>query len=402
MKLAIVSDMHIGYERFEEDAYRQAREALEKAAEMADVILIPGDVFDKRSPKPEVIAQAINIFRDLSRRKWKASVAELRTDTENRMFTNVPIIAIPGTHERTAEGKDNVLKLLALAGLMVDASESTAVVECDGEKVAICGLGGVSEERVMECIKKLDPKPVQGMFNVFMIHQSIYEILPFSDDFIKYSDLPKGFDLYVNGHIHSRVEATAHGKKFLIPGSTVLTQLKEGEQESKGFIIFDTKTGNHKFEQISSRPFICTRIKLSDATPKQVVEKAEEAIEHALKGKEKPIIKLIFDGTIAKGYAGSDMQLRNLLSRYSSKAILDFDTSKMKSPDLEREIEDIRGGNLSGLSIKEIGAATFASKLKEHKYEGGVDAVRLFEVLSKDGSKEKVIKEAAELLDTEK
>ncbi|EQD59621.1 metallophosphoesterase, partial [mine drainage metagenome] len=75
----------------------------------------------------------------------------------------------------------------------------------------------------------------------FMLHQSIYEILPFDESFMHYDDLPKGFDLYVCGHIHSRVKATVNGKLFLIPGSTVLTQLKEGEQERKGFILFDTK-----------------------------------------------------------------------------------------------------------------------------------------------------------------
>ena len=48
--------MHIGYERFYDDAYTQAKEALERASELADAIIIPGDVFDRRAPKPEVMA----------------------------------------------------------------------------------------------------------------------------------------------------------------------------------------------------------------------------------------------------------------------------------------------------------------------------------------------------------
>jgi len=62
MKIAIVSDLHLGYERFYEDAYLQAKEALEKASSMADMLIIPGDLFDNRSPKPEVLAQGMNIF----------------------------------------------------------------------------------------------------------------------------------------------------------------------------------------------------------------------------------------------------------------------------------------------------------------------------------------------------
>ena len=39
MRIAIVSDLHIGYERFEADAFAQAKEALELAKTQADAIL---------------------------------------------------------------------------------------------------------------------------------------------------------------------------------------------------------------------------------------------------------------------------------------------------------------------------------------------------------------------------
>ncbi len=401
MKLAIVSDMHIGYERFEEDAYNQAREALFAASEEADAILIAGDVFDKRAPKPEVIAQAINIFRDVSRKPWKARVKEFRSAGGGKMHTDVPIIAIPGTHERVAEGKDNVLKLLALAGLIVDASEATAVIELEGEKVAVFGLGGVSEERVKEMFEQLKPKPVPGAFNVFMMHQSIYELLPFSDDIIRYEDLPKGFDLYIDGHIHNRVEATVHGKKFLIPGSTVLTQLKDGEQESKGFVIFDTKSYTHRFRPINSRRFVSVNISIGDANPKIVSELCEKEIEKVLSKKDRPIIRLRLDGTIAKGYTNSDMPLRSLIARYSQQATVEIDSSRLKSPDSAKEIEDLREGMVGGMSIKELGMRTFSAKLKEHKVDESIDSQKLFEILSSDQNKEKKMKAATELLGEE-
>ena len=104
MKIAIVSDMHIGYERFSEDAIRQATEAMELANQMADAVIIPGDVFDKRAPKPEVIAQAINLFRDMAGKRWNARVAEFRSPS-TKSFTDVPVVAISGTHERTAAGQ---------------------------------------------------------------------------------------------------------------------------------------------------------------------------------------------------------------------------------------------------------------------------------------------------------
>jgi DNA repair exonuclease SbcCD nuclease subunit len=177
MKIAIVSDMHIGYERFSTDAIKQATEAMELANQVADAVILPGDVFDKRAPKPDVIAQAINLFRDMSQKKWNAKVIEFRSQSA-KSFVDVPVVAISGTHERTAAGKDNALNLMGLAGLLVDTSEATTIIEKDGERVAIFGFGGISEERVREQLTLLDPKPVDGMFSIFMFHQSVYEILP--------------------------------------------------------------------------------------------------------------------------------------------------------------------------------------------------------------------------------
>lgn len=399
MKLAIVSDLHIGYERFEEDAYNQAREALFAATEEADAILIPGDVFDKRAPKPDVIAQAINIFRDVSKKPWRARVTEFNDSGNGKTYTDIPIIAIPGTHERVAEGKDNVLKLLALAGLIVDASESQAVIELGGERVAVYGLGGVSEERVREILQRLNPKPIEGAFNIFMMHQSVHELLPFSDDIIKYDELPKGFDLYINGHIHSRVEATVHGKKFLIPGSTVLTQLKEGEQEPKGFIIFDTKDYSHKFRPINSRKFVVADVRIDNASPKLVAKRCEEEIEKVLSvHKDRPIIRIKLSGRIASGFTGVDMPLKSIVAKYSQKAMVEIDSSKLKSIEMENEIRNLQEGAIGGMSVKELGVTTFLAKLKESKLDDGFDAQRLFEILSADQNKEKTLKSALEML----
>ncbi|MDE1851039.1 MAG: metallophosphoesterase family protein, partial [Candidatus Micrarchaeota archaeon] len=253
MKIAILSDFHLGYDRFVEDAYKQAEEALTKASELADMMILPGDLFDIRNPRLEILAQGVNLFRNVARKKWEARVVAYSGN--KKLYTDIPIIAIPGTHERRAQNAGNSVELLSLAGLLIDASDATVEVEKDGEKVAVFSLGGLSEEKVKETLKELNPTPVDGAFNVFQFHQSIYELLPFSNDFIKFDDLPKGFDLYIDGHIHNKVESKVFGKPFLIPGSTVLTQLKDGEQEQKGFFLFDTKTKSYEFIPIESREF---------------------------------------------------------------------------------------------------------------------------------------------------
>ncbi len=390
--------MHIGYERFSDDAYNQAKEALESASEMADAIIIPGDVFDKRAPKPEVMAQAINIFRDLSKKDWKARV-ESSSNANTRLHTRVPVIAISGTHERTAFGKENPLSLLGLAGLLVDANESTIIVEKDGERMAVFGLGGLSEEMVKPKLKELDPKPVSGIFNIFMFHQSTYELLPFSTDFIHYDDLPDGFDLYVDGHIHSRVEATVHGKKLLIPGSTVLTQLKEGEQEDKGFILFDTSNYTYKFIPIKCRQLVFKSLKFNDAEPKQIKESCENEIELILtNSRNKPIIRLKLEGTMAKGFNSTDVPINSICSKYGPKAVVDFDNSRLLDPELQSDIESIRENKIGDMPIAELGMNILGQRLKELKFDDRIKYTELFGILSDMSKKEKVLVAAMRFL----
>lgn len=405
MKIAIVSDMHFGYERFYEDSFTQAEKALTMASGMADAILIPGDVFDKRFPKPDVLAKGLRIFKSLSERDWTAKVTSYRNllNPNERNHTNIPVVAVSGTHERVAEGKENALMLLSIAGLLVDTSESITVIEKDGEKVAVFGLGGTSEERVKPLLEKLAPKPVSGAFNIFMFHQSTYELLPFNDEFIHENELPDGFDLYIDGHIHSKVERTVHGKPFLIPGSTVLTQLKDGEQDSKGFILFDTSTHEHEFIQIGSRKLYVKTLKLEGAKPKDIEEGCEREMESVLReSAEKPIVRILLEGTMANGFTIVDMPVRQVLQRYAAKAYISIDSSGMESAELDKAITDVRSSRAGNRSVKELGMSTLSAKLKEQKFTGGIDAAALFNMLSEEGAKDSVIKKVlAMLLDSD-
>ena len=400
MKIAIVSDLHIGYERFRQDALRQAKMALEKAIGIADAILVPGDIFDKRAPKPDVIAEAINLFRDLRDSNTLGSeIAEFRG--QGSIYTKFPIIAVPGTHERTAAGKENPLALLSLAGLLADTSESTTIIRKGDERVAVFGLGGVPEEQVKSELLRLKPSPVPGAFNIFMFHQSIYEILPFNDSFIHYDDLPDGFDLYVCGHIHNRIEATVHGKPFLIPGSTVLTQLKDKEQERKGFIVFDTESHTHEFGEIDSRDFVLETVKAEGATASDVASSIRSSIEKAVDAHNNPVVRVVVSGTLEKGSEASDIALQKLVSEFSGRAEIEIDMSRLESEGLGESIDQIRAGKLGNMSIKEIGMALLRDRLSAEGYSSKIDPQTLFSILS-ESKKEEAIKAVLELLEKEK
>ncbi|ASI14288.1 DNA repair exonuclease [Candidatus Mancarchaeum acidiphilum] len=396
MKIGIVSDMHLGYSRFEEDAFRQAKFALSEAASMSDVIIMPGDIFDFRFPKPNIIAQAIKILRPLMEREWPAKIDSF--SGANPIYTTLPILAIPGTHERTAVGKENPLNLLSLAGIVADISEGTAVISKGDEKVAVYGLGGISDDKVKERLKELDPKPTKGMFNIFVMHQSVYDFMPFSTDFLKLDDLPEGFDLYIDGHIHNKIESKVYGKPFLIPGSTVLTQLKESEQDSKGFLLYDTELDSYQFINIPSRPFMIKTLKFSKSNSDYVYKKCDETINSMLnaylgrpnlptEGKipkpMKPIVRLVLEGTIEAGTSISSLNLRSLVGKYSDSAHLEID-SKLSSENLEEELSLIRKSQSdNNMSIKDLGMEML-KKNSEALDIKDLDVTELFEILDEE------------------
>lgn len=390
MKIAILSDFHLGYERFREDAYKQAEEALGKAAQMADVIVIPGDIFDNRTPRPDVLAEAINLFRNLSKKEWGAKVIDFVGEGQN--YSKIPIIAIPGTHERRAQDVMDPVDLLGLTGLVVDVSNATAIVEKDGERVAVVGVGGIADERFKEIVAGIDPRPVPGAFSVFMFHESVYELLPFNENFIRQDELPKGFDLYVCGHIHSKVDSQVHGKKFLIPGSTVLTQLKSGEQERKGFYVYDTKSGKYEFVQIDSRRFVVVKVTVEHLQKDNCIEIIEKELDLAVgKGGDMPVIRILLEGNTARK-SNLEMDLTALQKRYENRAIVEVSKPGIDSDIIKSANSEFSSPVFENMSVKDYGIGIFVEKLKSSGVGfGKVSAVELFDLLSSEGSKEKVV-----------
>lgn len=390
MKVAILSDFHLGYERFVDDAYRQAQEAMEKAAELCDMMIIPGDIFDVRNPRLEYLAQGVNLFRAASKKEWKAKVVSYRG--EKKIYTDLPIIAIPGTHERRAQNAGNSVELLGLAGLLIDASDATVEIEKDGEKIAVFALGGLAEEKVRESLAALNPTPVQGAFNIFMFHQSIYEILPFSTDFIKYDELPKGYDLYVDGHIHGKIEHTVFGKPFLIPGSTVLTQLKEGEVGQKGFFVFDTKTSKYEFIPIGSRDFYVEKIEVDNKDPREIETEIISKIDSVIaKSQDKPVIRVVLNGELKSGFKNIDLDFIDITKRFSEKAIVEISKGNVEDKESEAQIDSVRKGAFENMSIRDYGLSIFLEYLKKSEYNLKKNPTEMFDILSSGEKKEKVI-----------
>ncbi len=367
MKIAIMSDLHLGYS---DDALPQAKMALDKATEIADVVIAAGDLFDVRVPKQEVVNDAIKLFKTISE-AMAAKHPEINVQKGDKVYENLPVIGIPGTHERRTKGLVNVVDLLDSGGMLVNCHNKHVTVEKNGEKICVLGMAGVPEEYAADVVKAAKFTPLPGCFNIFMFHQTLKEVIPMAPG-ISLDDLPNRFDLYVNGHIHWRRELKTNDKTLLIPGSTVITQMRKNEMEKKGFWLYDTATRHYEFIYIDSRPLYFKEIHVENATGETVKQAVETAVGEIIRQNKDeknrlPLIKIKLGGSLAKGINGSAIDATILAKSFENAEVyIDKEFNVLET--LKEKIELLRKLKTEEKSVSEIGIAILKEKLKSNKF----------------------------------
>jgi DNA repair exonuclease SbcCD nuclease subunit len=386
LRIAVLADFHLGYTKFFEDSFEQAERAFSKACEEADLVVLLGDIFDTRTPRQEILARSFKLFRIAWNRGWGAKLVSYNSKDGRKNYAEVPVVAIHGTHERRTKELVNPVELLEKAGFLVNAHAATVVFEKDGEKVALQGMGGVPEEYAKNALEALSPKPIEGAFNIFLFHQSMKEFIP-GEGLMSEEELPKGFDLYLCGHMHSKtLQKLDNGAFLIIPGSTVITQMRKEEMEGKGFFIFDTRSKEATFNKIQSRPFFYEELEFKQAGLEEVLAKARKSIQKLLENKTdtKPVIKLKLSGTVAKGLNPSNLDMGSLIKEFESRAILEVDKN-LESETLKDKIEKLRNLRESKLSVKEMGIEILKGKLKQYGFKSDADIEILYALLTEEG-----------------
>jgi len=354
MKIGFVSDTHFGYKRFEEDAAIQGKTAILDAAAKSDVLVLGGDIFDKKDPSLETVAFAVSVLK------------EAKNILDKKSIQNNNILAIAGTHELTPKNVLNPIGFLENLGLVKVLSSNPIVfqendVNSSKQKVAFFGLNGIPEELTKLAFEKFDGLALKDAFNIFVFHQTLKEFIPgSSDDLASVEDLPKGFDLYLCGHIHSKREYL--NGKIQIPGSTIITQLKEEEQAPKGYLLINTSNLKIDFIKIATRPFIVKELVFTDASSIQVRQAIKEELNKIKQQDfQKPIVKLVLKGNLKKGL--SQVQLDNLESDFFVEI-----ENKLEGLDIVQEIESIKKEQQSELSAEQLGMKFFYEISKEYGF----------------------------------
>ncbi len=394
MKIAILSDLHFGYawnSKLENDSFDNAKEALEKSRD-CDFILIIGDIFDSRIPNTEVWDKALETLSAplLSEDKEVKLVKTIDKDVKeisHRTLTGTPVVALHGTHERRGRDQVNAIQALEEAGFLIHLHCNGVVLEKDGKKVAIQGMSGVPERYAKKVMDKWNPKPVKGCYNILMFHQSVepYVYSPLDPPTLNMSNLPEGFDLIINGHIHNYEKTKIGDSDFIIPGSTIVTQLKEEEAKvPRGF--YKLKLPEKKFDFVklkNNRKFIYKEVNLDDSSLKT---RLESELERILKKEynKRPLIKFKITGKKTKLI---DKDLKDIEKKYYKKCILKFQ-KKLESEEMEKKLDFLKKMREEKLSIEEMGMKILKENLNKLKFKEEFDPEDLFKLLS-DGQTER-------------
>ena len=389
MRIAIFSDTHLGYgygTKRQEDCFIQAKEALD-LSEPSDALLLAGDLFDSRVPKPEVFARALKMFSNSNTKDTGVTVVSVPREV---FVGPKPVVGIFGTHERRGVGLVNPVQALESAEFLVCLQCETMILEKDGSRIAVHGMSGVPEQFTKETLAKWNPQPVPGCVNILMMHQNLCEYV-FADDIsLKLKDLPAGFDLIIFGHIHkSEIVSLDQGGKLLITGSTICTQQRVSEMEPKRVFFFDTVSKEITSKELRTpRALIIETLEFSKALPTEVVKRVEEKVRE-ISSKEyskPPLVRVIISGSLAGEYTQADVALSNLNSLEGADILLSVDKTLTSDKNVKTHLK-LKELRENKMSIEEVGMTMLQDNIKS---KGFMPVQELFELLLQ-GDQEKIM-----------
>ncbi len=390
MKISILSDFHFGFaytSEMENDSFENAEEAITKALD-SDLILLAGDIFDSRLPKTQTWSDAIKVLtKPLLKESTGVKLIECAKqlkEISKKTLSHLPVISLHGNHERRAKGETNPVEVLENAGILIHLHCQTAVFEKDGVKVAIHGMSNVPERFAYDVLSQWNPKPLPDCANILFLHQSIdpYVYSPLEPPTLNLSNLPKGFDLIINGHIHTQTQEKINGTTLIIPGSLTITQFQKSEAEiEKSFVRLDIdKEIKAEFIPLEkNRKFFYEEVKIeSTSSVRGQIESKISNIIYTRNLLKPPVIRLRIVG---KETEILDQELRDIERKYSGKAILTF-VKELESPEMAEKIEFMKNLREQKLSTEEIGLNLLKKNLEELKFESAFDHEDIFKLLT--------------------
>lgn len=344
-------------------------------------ILISGDLFHANLPNMRAVNQAVKKMREVR-------------------DAGINIYAIYGSHD-FSPNETSIVDILASAGLfqkivkgeIVDNKLKLKFVTDPNTKAQLVGISGRTLGLEREYYAILDRATLERKegFKIFAFHTALDELKPSSLALMEstpLSYLPKGFDYYAGGHIHTKIEGTIQEYGVIrYPGTLFGYNFRDLEQNAKGgetgfFIVtFDDRVKEVRHISTHVCEYVFSEYDVTSRNSVQANEMLIREIENlSVKGK---LVLIRIRGELAGGKTGdiNFNQLRNILrqngaiyanlNRYalSSK---EYQAIRVEGRDIQEVEEKLLRENVKAVKISEA----------ELKGEKGVqNAIALLRVL---------------------
>ncbi|MFP4655976.1 MAG: exonuclease SbcCD subunit D [Candidatus Woesearchaeota archaeon] len=281
MKFSHIADCHIGSYRDERmsnltlEAFKRAVE--NSIAEKVDFILISGDLFNTSIPSIDSIKETASLLRKL-------------------YVAGIPVYVIAGSHDFSPSGK-TMLDVFENSGLCKNVARGKTDEEgklkltftvdetTDAKMTGVVGRRGSLERSYYEAMDNEEIENASG-FKIFMFHSAITELKPKGMEKTESSPisyLPKGFNYYAGGHVHSVIKYSSDelGGVIAYPGPLFPNTFKEIEDlEQGGFYIFDSSHPDLlRFIPIRLKEIIKIGVDATMKSPEEVLSELHEKTE---------------------------------------------------------------------------------------------------------------------------
>jgi exonuclease SbcD len=226
----------------------------------------------------------------------------------------VPVVLVPGNHERSA------LPYPILAShrhLHVLDRPRTVELECNGIRLAIGGFPCEQDavrDRFADLVADCGALSVSAEIRILCMHQTVegsqVEGFTFRSgaDIVRGRDIPSGFAAILCGHIHRSQVLTRDlvGRKLrtpvLYPGSVERTSLAE-RNEAKGFLVIELEPGEmggrlagSRFQELPARPMHVVVVDVTRLDAAQLETKIRAELSSL---PEDAVVHLRFHGELA-------------------------------------------------------------------------------------------------------
>lgn len=346
MRFAHLADIHLGFQKYE-SLQKIEQEVFERAlddcvSKKVDFIVIPGDLFHVNIPEMRVQKFAFRKFKEIH-------------------DLGIPVYVVYGSHDFSPVS-NSVIDLLVETGYLTKVTKVIGVDEkihldftVDKKTGAlIAGLSGLKAGKDSIWYEKLDRESLESVpgFKIFLFHGGLDEMKTeetAEGDFMPLSLLPRNFDYYAGGHLHS----FSHQKysdyaNVVYPGTIFAGYHSDLEENAKGrkrgyvLVDFDGKVSNVEFVEIPNVKYEYIEIDAKNKVSKSVnSELANKVSEIDASGK---VIVIRVEGELAQGKT-SDVDFFSAKQVLKEKDALEVKINQNKLSSREYKITEAAGRN---------------------------------------------------------